>query len=222
MLMKKKSKLKNKINFNIIYKVACLIVLVGAIFMFQTSNVSLSNEIVKTNSNPSKNLNIKVMNKVVDGFKAEETAAAFEESVAESTALEESKKAEEERLAKLEAEKQASQANANAIIASANQTAAELQSYAHSLVLSYGWTEDDFLALVNLWNKESGWRVNAGNASSGAYGIPQALPGSKMSSEGSDWATNGETQIRWGLKYIAGRYGSPSNAWAHFLNNNWY
>ncbi len=222
MLMKKKSKLKNKINFNKIYKIACLVVLIGVVFMFRTSNVSLSNEIIKTNSNPSKNLNVKVMNKVVDGFKAQETAAQVEESIAESTAQEEAKKAEEERLARIEAEKKASNAQANAIIASSSQTVAELQSYAHSLVLSYGWTEDDFLALVNLWNRESGWRVNAGNSSSGAYGIPQALPGSKMSSEGADWATNGETQIRWGLKYIAGRYGSPSNAWNNFLSRGWY
>ena len=222
MLMKKKSKLKNKIEFNKIYKTACLIVLIGVIFMFQTSNVNLSKEIVKTNSNPSKHLNVKVMNKVVDGFKAQEDASQLEQSIAESTAQEEAKKAEEERLARIEAEKKASQANANAIIASSTQTAAELQNYAHSLVLSYGWTEDDFLALVNLWNRESGWRVNAGNASSGAYGIPQALPGSKMASEGADWATNGETQIRWGLKYIAGRYGSPSNAWNNFLSKGWY
>ena len=222
MLMKKKSKLKNKIEFNKIYKIACLIVLIGVIFMFQTSNVNLSKEIVKTNSNPSKHLNVKVMNKVVDGFKAQEDASQLEQSIAESTVQEEAKKAEEERLARIEAEKQASNANANAIIASSTQTAAELQNYAHSLVLSYGWTEDDFLALVNLWNRESGWRVNAGNASSGAYGIPQALPGSKMASEGADWATNGETQIRWGLKYIAGRYGSPSNAWNNFLSNGWY
>ena len=220
--MKKKSKLKNKINFNKIYKIACLVVLIGVVFMFRTSNVSLSNEIIKTNSNPSKNLNVKVMNKVVDGFKAQETAAQVEESIAESTAQEEAKKAEEERLARIEAEKKASNAQANAIIASSSQTVAELQSYAHSLVLSYGWTEDDFLALVNLWNRESGWRVNAGNSSSGAYGIPQALPGSKMSSEGADWATNGETQIRWGLKYIAGKYGSPGNAWAFFCSHNWY
>lgn len=222
MLMKKKIKLKNKIEFNKIYKIACLIVLIGVIFMFQTSNVNLSKEIVKTNSNPSKHLNVKVMNKVVDGFKAQEDASQLEQSIAESTVQEEAKKAEEERLARIEAEKKASQANANAIIASSTQTAAELQNYAHSLVLSYGWTEDDFLALVNLWNRESGWRVNAGNASSGAYGIPQALPGSKMASEGADWATNGETQIRWGLKYIAGRYGSPSNAWNNFLSKGWY
>ena len=112
---------------------------------------------------------------------------------------------------------------AAAIRASANQSVASLQDYAHNLVINvYGWTEDDFNALVNLWNRESGWNVNCYNSYSGATGIPQALPGNKMASEGDDWQTNGETQIRWGLKYIQGRYGSPSGAWGHFLSHNWY
>ena len=98
-----------------------------------------------------------------------------------------------------------------------------MQEYAHTLVINtYGWSEDDFTALVNLWNKESGWDPNCYNSYSGAYGIPQALPGSKMASEGSDYDTNGETQIRWGLKYILERYGSPASAWQHFLDVNWY
>lgn len=219
MLMKEK--IKN--NINKIYKIACCVITIGIVLSFNSQNVKLSTEIVKANSNPSKNLNVKVMNKVVDGFKAEEDANAIAESVAESTAEEEAKKAEEARQAQIAAEKQAAEAEASRIIASSPQTVQELQSYAHDLVVySYGWTEADFSALVNLWNRESGWRVNAGNSSSGAYGIPQALPGSKMASEGADWATNGETQIRWGLKYIAGRYGSPSNAWSNFLSKGWY
>lgn len=98
----------------------------------------------------------------------------------------------------------------------------ELKQYAHDLVLSYGWTENDYECLVKLWNRESGWRPNAVNKSSGACGIPQALPCKKMSSEGSDYATNGKTQIRWGLKYIKNRYGSPSKAWAHSQQKGWY
>jgi SLT domain-containing protein len=74
---------------------------------------------------------------------------------------------------------------------------------------NYGWGDDQFACLVSLWNKESGWRVNAAN-SSGAYGIPQALPGSKMASAGADWETNPATQIAWGMGYIAGRYGTPA------------
>lgn len=96
------------------------------------------------------------------------------------------------------------------------------QDYAHDLVLQYGWTENDFEALVKLWQKESGWNPYSKNKYSGAYGIPQALPGSKMASAGSDWATNYKTQIKWGLKYIKNRYGSPSKAWAHFQKKHWY
>ncbi|MET4638553.1 lytic transglycosylase domain-containing protein [Mycetocola sp. 2940] len=96
------------------------------------------------------------------------------------------------------------------------------QAIAHGMVLSRGWGEDQFSCLVALWNKESGWRVNAENKSSGAYGIPQALPGSKMSTAGGDWATNPATQITWGLGYISGRYGTPCGAWSHSQAKNWY
>ena len=99
----------------------------------------------------------------------------------------------------------------------------EYQQYAHDLIINtYGWSEYDFQCLVNLWERESGWNPNCHNNSSGAHGIPQALPASKMASEGSDYYTNGYTQIRWGLKYIKERYGSPANAWSHFQSKNWY
>lgn len=90
------------------------------------------------------------------------------------------------------------------------------------LTLARGWGEDQFACLDALWSKESGWRVNAHNASSGAHGIPQAMPGSKMASVGADWETNPTTQITWGLNYIAGRYGTPCDAWAHSQAKNWY
>ncbi|PJJ63574.1 hypothetical protein CLV54_1244 [Compostimonas suwonensis] len=96
------------------------------------------------------------------------------------------------------------------------------QEYAHGAVMARGWGEDEFSCLVALWSKESGWRVNAGNESSGAYGIPQALPGSKMATAGPDWETNAGTQIEWGLGYITGRYGSPCGAWAHSEAEGWY
>ena len=83
-------------------------------------------------------------------------------------------------------------------------------------------SEYDFECLVKLWNRESGWNPNSHNSSSGAHGIPQSLPASKMASEGADYYTNGYTQIRWGLKYIKGRYGSPSAAWAHSQRTGWY
>lgn len=79
-----------------------------------------------------------------------------------------------------------------------------------------------FSCLDQLWNRESGWSLTASNASSGAYGIPQSLPGSKMASAGADWQTNPATQITWGLSYIAGRYGSPCAAWAHSQSSGWY
>ncbi|MEU4299478.1 transglycosylase SLT domain-containing protein [Kitasatospora aureofaciens] len=71
-------------------------------------------------------------------------------------------------------------------------------------------------------SNESGWRVNATNPSSGSYGLPQALPASKMASAGSDWRTNPSTQLRWALKYMNGRYGSPNQAWVFWQNHHWY
>lgn len=97
------------------------------------------------------------------------------------------------------------------------QTVAAFQAYARNRV---GSTE--FACLLPLWNAESGWNRYARNPSSGAYGIPQALPASKMGTFGSDWTWNGYTQIRWGLSYIEGRYGSPCAAWAFFQAHNWY
>ena len=76
--------------------------------------------------------------------------------------------------------------------------------------------------LNQLWIKESGWRWNAGNPTSGAYGIPQALPGSKMATAGADWRTNPVTQVKWGLGYVSGRYGTACAAWAHWRNHGWY
>jgi len=85
-----------------------------------------------------------------------------------------------------------------------------------------GWGDGQFACLDSLWTKESGWRWNADNGGSGAYGIPQSLPGSKMASAGADWATNPTTQITWGLQYIASSYGTPCGAWAHSVAMNWY
>jgi hypothetical protein len=95
------------------------------------------------------------------------------------------------------------------------------QAVGAQLVAARGWDTSQYNCLVSLWNRESGWNVYASNPS-GAYGIPQALPGSKMSSVGADWQTNPATQITWGLNYIQGRYGTPCAAWAHSEANNWY
>jgi resuscitation-promoting factor RpfB len=86
----------------------------------------------------------------------------------------------------------------------------------------YGWWPRQFRYLVWLWNVESSWNVYALNPFSGAYGIPQAVPGSKMASAGPNWQTSARTQIRWGLGYIKGRYGSPKRACFHELAVGWY
>ncbi|MBG6058084.1 hypothetical protein RCH16_001680 [Cryobacterium sp. MP_M5] len=99
---------------------------------------------------------------------------------------------------------------------------AAARAYASSAVSARGWSQGEFSCLVSLWNRESSWRADAYNAGSGAYGIPQSLPGSKMASAGSDWRTNAATQIDWGLGYIAARYGNPCGAWAHSESVNWY
>lgn len=101
--------------------------------------------------------------------------------------------------------------------------AGEAQQIAHDLILQEGWGEDQFACTVSLWNKESGWNALAMNKSSGAYGIPQALPGSKMASMGADWQTNATTQIKWGIWYFKNSsYGTPCAAWAHSQATGWY
>jgi hypothetical protein len=96
------------------------------------------------------------------------------------------------------------------------------QSTAYNLMASFGFSPQTYFGcLVDIWNRESGWRYDAENAS-GAYGIPQALPGSKMASAGADWETNPATQIKWGLGYIKATYGNPCSAWAFEEANGYY
>jgi len=96
------------------------------------------------------------------------------------------------------------------------------QQIAEAMLASFGWSSSQFSCLDPLWAHESGWSVTAYNPGSGAYGIPQAVPGSKMASAGPDWQTNAATQIRWGLEYIKGTYGSPCGAWGHEQATGWY
>ena len=93
---------------------------------------------------------------------------------------------------------------------------------AHALLLMHGWSDGEWSCLDALWTRESEWQVGATNAGSGAYGIPQALPGWKMSSMGSDWRTDPVTQIRWGLWYIGEKYGDPCGALAHSNHYGFY
>ena len=111
--------------------------------------------------------------------------------------------------------------------AAAQQPAASTPSgspeqIAQQMLSQFGWSSSQFACLQPLWAQESGWNVYAANPSSGAYGIPQALPGSKMASAGPGWQTDAATQIRWGLGYIQGTYGSPCGAWAHEQADGWY
>jgi hypothetical protein len=96
------------------------------------------------------------------------------------------------------------------------------QQIAEQMLSQFGWSSSQFSCLQPLWALESGWNIYASNPGSGAYGIPQALPGSKMSSAGPDWQSDAATQIRWGLTYIQGTYGSPCAAWSHEEADGWY
>jgi hypothetical protein len=97
------------------------------------------------------------------------------------------------------------------------------QSIAYNMLPSFGFSQSSqWGCLLNIWNRESGWNYQAENPYSGAYGIPQALPGDKMASAGADWQTNPATQIKWGLGYIQSIYGTPCGAWNFELANGYY
>lgn len=104
-------------------------------------------------------------------------------------------------------------------------SADQAKAIARKLVPAYfpdGDPDREFGCLVTIWTKESGWNLHAENPSSGAYGIPQSLPASKMASAGPDWKTNASTQIKWGLQYIKGRYQTPCGAWGRWQQQGWY
>ena len=106
------------------------------------------------------------------------------------------------------------------LAAPANPTAA--QATAKAMLASFGFGTDQWSCLYSLWERESTWNVYAENAASGAYGIPQSLPGDKMASAGADWQTDAATQITWGLGYIKQVYGTPCGAWSNEVNYGYY
>ena len=118
-----------------------------------------------------------------------------------------------------EAERAAREAARQSAIAAA---VADPQGAARAMIGDYGWGDAQMSCLISLWQRESNWNYGARNPSSGAYGIPQALPASKLSSAGADWQTNPVTQIRWGLQYVQQRYGTPCGAWSFWQNHHWY
>jgi len=157
-------------------------------------------------------------------LKAEEERKKAERKAKREAKREAERKARKaaERKAKKEAERKAAQERAARSRAAQGGTPAQNRALGMQMCAERGWSSYQCEDLGRLWQKESGWSSSAHNSSSGAHGIPQSLPGSKMSSHGSDWATSARTQIAWGLDYIAGRYGNPSNAWAHSQSRGWY
>lgn len=154
---------------------------------------------------------------------AEQTAAnraAAAKAAADKAAAD--KAAADKAAADAAAKQAADAAAAEAAAPVAVDDPAGAKAYAASQLAAYGWGQDQMSALSILWEKESNWRTTATNSSSGAYGIVQALPASKMASAGADWETNYKTQIKWGLDYIKERYGSPSAALSFHYAHNWY
>ena len=149
---------------------------------------------------------------------AEESArlAAAKTAVAKKAAAEKAEKAAKEKAAAKAAAAKAGSSSSSFPVQS-SYTVAQIQSMAASMVPS-----GQYQCFSNIVDHESSWNYRAVNASSGAYGLFQALPGSKMSSVGSDWQTNPATQIKWGLNYMDSRYGSPCEAWSFWQANSWY
>ncbi|MEV7615989.1 transglycosylase SLT domain-containing protein [Streptomyces sp. NPDC089799] len=141
---------------------------------------------------------------------AKEKKAAAEKAEAEA-------KAKKEREEKEKVASRSTTRDASGFQVQSSYTVAQVKSIARQMVPA-----GQFQCFSNIVNHESTWNYKATNASSGAYGLVQALPGSKMSSAGADWRTNPATQIEWGLNYMNSRYGSPCGAWSFWQANNWY
>ncbi|MEU9355101.1 transglycosylase SLT domain-containing protein [Streptomyces griseoloalbus] len=143
---------------------------------------------------------------------AAETAIAKKQEAAEKAEREAKERAEAKAAASREAARDASE-----IAVQSSYSVADVQAIARQLVPA-----DQFQCFSNIVDHESSWNYRADNPTSDAYGLVQALPGSKMASAGADWMTNPATQIKWGLGYMNDRYGSPCGAWNFWQANNWY
>ncbi len=172
---------------------------------------------------------------VLDDVAAERTAFQAQVSDAISTeqerlsaeekAAQEKRQAEErakEEAAKAAQAKKAAEGASSGSSSSGSYSGAPKEIARQMAAAEFGWGEGEFQCYNNIIMRESEWRTTATNPSSGAYGIPQALPASKMASAGSDWRTNPETQIRWGLGYVEERYGTPCAAWSFKQAKGWY
>ncbi|MGW7052521.1 aggregation-promoting factor C-terminal-like domain-containing protein [Streptomyces sp. NPDC054887] len=152
-----------------------------------------------------------------DAKSKKEAAEAKAEAEAEAKAKAEAEAEAKEREEKQAAASRSETRDASSFAAKGSYTVAEVQAMARQMVPG-----DQFQCFSNIVNHESTWNYQAQNPSSGAYGLVQALPGSKMSSAGADWQTNPATQIKWGLNYMDERYGSPCGAWSFWQANHWY
>jgi hypothetical protein len=166
---------------------------------------------------------------IAAGAAAQEAAkqqAAKQQAAKQQAAQKAARKAAQQAAASAAQRAAAAKANAAQQKAQQQLTAAENsgnpQQIAAAMLTQFGWSSDQMSCLAPLWQRESGWEVSAYNAGSGAFGIPQALPGSKMASAGPDWQTSAYTQIKWGLGYIQQVYGSPCGAWSHEEADGWY
>nr|WP_184733105.1 transglycosylase SLT domain-containing protein [Streptomyces netropsis] len=148
---------------------------------------------------------------------AAEDASAKKEAAEEAEKKEAEEKAEKEREKKEEVSSRSATRDASSFEAKGSYSTAEVQAMARQMVPG-----DQFQCFSNIVNNESTWDYTAENPSSGAYGLVQSLPGSKMASAGADWRTNPATQIKWGLGYMNERYGSPCGAWSFWQANQWY
>ncbi|MFD9207860.1 transglycosylase SLT domain-containing protein [Streptomyces sioyaensis] len=145
---------------------------------------------------------------------AAETAQSKKDAADEAKAK---KDADARKKKELAASRSSSRGDLGDLVGKSSYTIAETKAIAQQMMAG-----DQFQCFSNIVDHESGWNYKATNAGSGAYGLVQALPGSKMSSAGSDWQTNPATQIKWGLNYMNDRYGSPCGAWSFWQANSWY
>jgi hypothetical protein len=150
---------------------------------------------------------------------ADQAARAAADAAAQAAADAAAQAAADVAARQAEADRVARDAQRQAV---ADAAKGDPRATARAMLAGFGWSDSQFSCLNSLWTKESGWNPSATNPSSGAYGIPQSLPASKMATAGADYRTNPATQIRWGLTYIKSSYGSPCSAWAHSQAVNWY
>jgi len=191
----------------------------------KTTTVAVSFTIKSTNTSAITKGTTKVVTKGVDGEATQVWNVTMVDGVAESQTLV-SQTTTKQPVTQVQqvgtgVKAPASSAASTSTAVAAAPASGSPQDIARAMLQAQGMGDDQFTCLVNLWNRESHWNVHAANKS-GAYGIPQALPGSKMASAGPDWQNNATTQITWGINYIKGRYGTPCAAWAHSQSTGWY